>query len=330
MVVTHKRFLASGEAYPACGAGIMLDGEAVALADGWAAVTCERCLCLRPSDTVTTFIKSLCWSVINLVGSALFVAMSIAEAWDLGPFVAATGLAAVVLALCSVGMFVDGWRSFSDWWGEVEPAATGSYMECSNPADSILCDKCEEILQTPTDPRWAHLLNRHDVLVLDAQTTGLDADAEVTDVAAIDTHGRVLLYDLRREGATSYRDIHGPLMRVLGHASTICVYNAGFDMQMIEQSAARYGLDATVGADVVCIMQEYADLYPADGRWSNLDSVAAAEGVSIGGARHRPLTDARLTLGLMRAVVQRESAQARRDKVEQKREGMLTEDDVPC
>ena len=232
---------------------------------------------------MTTFVKSFCWSVINLVGSALFVGVSIVEASDLGPFVAATGLAAVVFAFFSVGMFVDGWRSFSDnWWGEVEPAATGSCLECSNPADSILCDKCEKMLQTPTDPRWAHLLDRHDVLVLDTQTTGLDADAEVTDVAVIDTHGRVLLDDLRREGATSYRDIHGPLMRVLGQASTICVYNAGFDMQMIEQSAARYGLDATVGADVVCIMQEYADLYTADGRWSNLDSVAAAEGVSIG------------------------------------------------
>ena len=98
----------------------------------------------------------------------------------------------------------------------------------------------------------------------------------------------MLLYDLRHAGATSYRDIHGPLMRVLDRASTVCVYNAGFDMQMIQQSAARHGLDATIGADVVCIMEEYANLYTDDGRWPKLDKAATAEGVSVGGARHRP------------------------------------------
>ena len=133
-------------------------------------------------------------------------------------------------------MLVDGYRSLRDWWREVEPAKTGLCCECSNPADSILCDKCDKKLQTPPEPRWAYLLDRDDVLVLDTQTTGLDADAEVTDVAVINTRGRVLLYDLRRAGATSYRDVHGPLMRVLDRASTVCVYNAGFDMQ-IEQSA---------------------------------------------------------------------------------------------
>ena len=74
-------------------------------------------------------------------------------------------------------------------------------------------------------------------------------------------------------------------------------------------------------------MEEYANLYTDDGRWPKLDKAAAAEGVSVGGARHRPLTDARLTLDLMRAV--RERAQARRDKVEEKREVLSMEDDIP-
>ena len=160
--------------------------------------------------------------------------------------------------------------------------------------------------QSPPEPRWAHLLDRDDVLVLDTPTTGLDADAEVTDVAVCNTRGRVLLHDLRRVGATGYRDIHGPLMRVLKRASTVCVYNSGFDLQMIEQSAARHRLDATIGADVVCIMEEYAEHYTNDGRWLTLTRAAATESVSVGGARHHPLTDVRLTLGLMRAVVERE------------------------
>ena len=77
-------------------------------------------------------------------------------------------------------------------------------------------------------------------------------------------------------------------------------------------------------------MEEYANLYTNDGRWPKLDKVAAAEGVSVGGARHRPLTDARLTLGIMRAVVERERTPARCDQVEAKRNVLLTEeDDIP-
>ena len=322
---THKRFLGSGEAYPACGAEIVVGQEPAAMADRWTDVTCERCLRLRPNrNTMNESVNSFCWSVLNLAISAFFTAISVAE--EFWPTVAP----ASVFALFSVGMFVDGCRSLRDWWREVEPAKTGMCLECGNPTDSILCDKCDKKLQTPPEPRWAYLLDRDDVLVLDTQTTGLDADAEVTDVAVINTRGRVLLDDLRRAGATSYRDVHGPLMRVLDRASTVCVYNAGFDMQMIEQSAARHGLDANIGADVVCIMEEYANFYTNDGRWPKLDTAAEAEGVSVGGARHRPLTDARLTLNIMRAVVERERAQARRDKVEEKRDVLLMEnDDIP-
>ena len=41
---THKRFLGSGEAYPTCGAEIVVEQGPAAMADRWADVTCERCL----------------------------------------------------------------------------------------------------------------------------------------------------------------------------------------------------------------------------------------------------------------------------------------------
>ena len=78
---THKRFLGDGEAYPACGAEIVVGQEPAAMADRWAGVTCERCLRLRPTDTVKKSVKSFCWSVVNLVISACFVAISVAEAF---------------------------------------------------------------------------------------------------------------------------------------------------------------------------------------------------------------------------------------------------------
>lgn len=334
---THKRFLEGGEAYPVCRVGIAADGEPWALADSWAAVTCERCLLCRPDDTVKEFLKSFCVSVVLLACCAFFATLSLGLTNSILMFL--FGLGAVYSAALAVSSFVDGCRLLSDWLRQAEKPrlvwqskgdgrrvgvapgrCVGSSVEaCWNPTlpRSLLCRECEEKQEetrpAPPEPGWAHLLDRDDVVVLDTQTTGLDADAEVTDVAVINTRGRVLLCNLRRAGSTDYRDIHGPLMRVLNHASAVCVYNAGFDMQMIEQSAARHGLKMTIGADVVCIMEEYANLYTDDGRWPKLDNVAAAEGVSVGGARHRPLTDARLTLGLMREVVKRERAQARRE-----------------
>ena len=234
-----------------------------------------------------------------------------------------------------IGLSVTSWRRREPppmRWNCSNAAFGGectSGLRVDDPFD--LCDECKrkEEVRTPPEPRWAHLLDRDDVLVLDTQTTGLDADAEVTDVAVIDTRGRVLLHDLRRGGETSYRDIHRRLMRVIERASIICVYNSGYELQMIKQSATRHGLDATIGADVVCIMEEYAEHYTNDGRWPTLAKAAAAEGVSVGGARHHPLTDVRLTLGLVRAVVDRERAQAKREQVEAERDVLLTEDDIP-
>ena len=56
-------------------------------------------------------------------------------------------------------------------------------------------------------------------------------------------------------------------------------------------------------------MEEYANHYTPDGRWPKLADAARLEGVKAGGARHRPLTDTRLTLGIMRAVVERERSE---------------------
>ena len=145
---THKRFLGSGEAYPACGAEIVVGQEPAAMADRWTDVTCERCLRLRPNrNTMNESVNSFCWSVLNLAISAFFAAISVAE--EFWPTVAP----ASVFALFSVGMFVDGCRSLRDWWREVEPATIGMCLECGNPTDSILCDKCDKKLQTPPEPR---------------------------------------------------------------------------------------------------------------------------------------------------------------------------------
>src|SRR6185437_1044792 len=52
---------------------------------------------------------------------------------------------------------------------------------------------------TPTGQAWAReLLTRDDWVVLDTETTGLDAGAEVIDLAVLDRNGTVLLETLLR------------------------------------------------------------------------------------------------------------------------------------
>ena len=312
---THRVFRVGNAEYALCGDGGYSGNPNVT--DGWARVTCPCCR-QRRRDTVKESVKPFCWSVSLLFVSVLFAALGFSS-WvntdGLERLVQVVGLGggAVISAAISVAALVEGCRSLRVWWRGVEPPNLGLCLnfECGNWTlpQAVFCAECEKKYQTPQEPpepRWAHLLNRDDVMVLDTQTNGLDADAEVTDVAVVDTHGRVLLHDLRRRGASSYADVHGPLMRVLKRASIICVYNVDFEMKMIRQSAERHGLDATLDAETVCIMQEYADHYSADGRWSKLEDAARGEFVSVGGAPHRPLTDVRLTLGIMCAVVARE------------------------
>ena len=318
--VTHKRFLWKGEYVPPCGA---TTGKGVSLSDEWAVVTCEKCLHCRPSDRLVNgaflVVVGACLALFGAWGGA-------ALGWPMALFpLASFGFFAVVFAAAGLtGMC----SSVRKRWGGVEPAEPRKKCEkCGKPGSGRalitdddefsfnllnICSDCEEEQRkSPPCPattlsraRWEYLLNRADVVVLDTQTNGLDAD--VTDVAVIDTHGDVLLHDLRALGAKTYADVHRPLMRVLKRASIICSYNLAFDIKMIQQSAARRGLDATIEGETVCIMEEYAEHYTPDGRWPKLEEAARREYVRVGGAPHRPLTDARLTLGIMCRVVARE------------------------
>ncbi len=123
--------------------------------------------------------------------------------------------------------------------------------------------------------RWA-LVTRN-VVVLDTETTGLDAQAEVLEIALLSTQGEVLFDSLiRPQGpipaaatavhqldaatvahAPTFRELY-PRLAALLRKRFVVVYNAAFDSRILDQTCARYGLLALRPAASHCAMLEYA------------------------------------------------------------------------
>jgi DNA polymerase III subunit epsilon len=165
---------------------------------------------------------------------------------------------------------------------------------------------------------WARrVLSRDDVIFLDTETTGLDARAEIVDIALIDRDGRVLLDQLVRPrrpippGATRVHGIDDALVRdapawpevyplvaeILRRYRCVVIYNAEFDRNMLSQVCRQDRLDA-LRADWHCAMQRYAEYVGqrheryGGYRWHKLDVALAAFDEPVPPNAHRALADA--------------------------------------
>ncbi|MCX2515826.1 3'-5' exonuclease [Pseudomonas aeruginosa] len=164
-------------------------------------------------------------------------------------------------------------------------------------------------------------------LILDTETTGLDGDAEVIELAVIDCAGQTLIDTLVRPfrpipadasaihgitdqmvaAAPGWADVRGQLLELLASGRHLVIYNAGYDLRLIRQSDALHGLETPVLA-AHCAMLTYAehwgDIDPRRGdyRWQRLGNAAAQQGVEIQGTAHRALADCLTTLGILRAM----------------------------
>lgn len=172
---------------------------------------------------------------------------------------------------------------------------------------------------------WRALIDRGDVLIVDTETTGLlnDPSMEVIEVAAVDTRGATRLNALsmpegpiparvsavhgltaerlEAEGARRWPAVHARLERALAGAQVVLAYNAAFDRQALERTAARHGL-ALPRRDWHCILTDARALYP--GRRGKLGDLVRRTGAALPeGRAHRALYDCRSVLALMRAVV---------------------------
>lgn len=164
------------------------------------------------------------------------------------------------------------------------------------------------------------LLERDDVLILDTETTGM-GDAEVIEVALVDTRGRVRLDTLvkprmRRMNPYAQR-VHGidfgmledapawpevlPELARLTERATVLAWNAPFDARMLEQTSRLWGLEHP-RILFVCAMKLYARGRGAKVR--GLHKVVGDLGLEPlleRHASHRALGDVNLVLEVMRA-----------------------------
>ena len=171
-------------------------------------------------------------------------------------------------------------------------------------------------------PTLAQLLDRHDVLVIDVETTGLGARAEVLAVAAVDTTGRLLIDTvslphgpipraasdvhgltrarLRAMGARAWPEVHAELSPLLEGAALVIAWNAEFDRGMLEQTSERNGLILPV-VPWRCAMNAEANSRGNDASWITLIDAAERLSVPVPDA-HVALADARTTLACVRAL----------------------------
>ena len=159
--------------------------------------------------------------------------------------------------------------------------------------------------------RWA--LATRNVVLLDTETTGLDSQAEVLEIALLSTQGEVLFDSLVRPlgpipvaatavhqldadavaQAPSFRELHPRLVALL-RKRFVVVYNAAFDRRILDQTCARYDIAALRPAAWHCAMLEYAKFSGVwngakqDYRWHKLH-----------GGDHSALGDCRATLATL-------------------------------
>ncbi len=167
---------------------------------------------------------------------------------------------------------------------------------------------------------WANLLHREDVLIVAVETTRVDENAEVIEVALVDTTGEGRYYalslpvgriapeatrahgwtlrTLREAGARHWPEVHDEFVDTLRSTKVVLGWNVGFDQRMLLQTAERHRrqLPRLRWHDV---MRDYAAI--REGRRHRLEDAAKREGVTH--EEHTAGGDCEVVLGIMRAVV---------------------------
>ena len=173
---------------------------------------------------------------------------------------------------------------------------------------------------------WARdLMGRGDWLILDTETTGLDGQAQVCQIAVLDAAGYPLLDTLIRpttpippeasaiHGITDATvcdaprfDQVGPWILDLVAGRTVVIYNAAFDQRILRQSADAVRMPWLLLPQICqCAMEQYARCvgewsnYHQSFRWQKLPPVP-------GESAHSAIADCRATLALIERMAEAE------------------------
>ena len=167
------------------------------------------------------------------------------------------------------------------------------------------------------------LLGRDDTLIVDTETTGVGARAEVIEVVAIDTTGALRLsalsipagpishesweihglglHALHAQGARPWPEVHEEVAAVLGRARRVLAWRADFDARALRQTAAVHNL-ALAPIEWADVRPAYVDARPK-GPYSLADAMRR-ECLAWEGRHHRAEADCRAVLALMRRMAE--------------------------
>ena len=164
---------------------------------------------------------------------------------------------------------------------------------------------------------WAsNLVSLNDWVILDTETTGMDTNAEIVEIAIIGCDREILINTRVRPSSEiepGASDVHGicrehladapnaaaiwdRLQAVIEHKIVIA-YNEAFDRRMLKQTAARYGLDYLTAPKFDCAMLQYAAYC---GEWVDKWSDYKYQHLPHGG--HSALADCRATWRLIQRM----------------------------
>ena len=183
-------------------------------------------------------------------------------------------------------------EKWDDYWKACEKCLEGvidAYYERQIVEDALRQEELERLFAKDRDEviQWAReiLSKGENAFILDTETTGLDGDAEIVQVAIIDLNGSTVYETLvkpvcsipeettRIHGITNemvanapkYDFVHDQLMSLL-LGKKVVIYNADFDTRMIYQSGKYYGyLPVILVESWQCAMKQYATYF---GEWS--------------------------------------------------------------
>lgn len=175
------------------------------------------------------------------------------------------------------------------------------------------------------------IIKSNDYLILDTETTGLGSDAEICQIAIIDSDGKVLLDTLVKPvkpippDATAIHKITNEMVKDAEPFDTlqICsllsnkhviIYNAEYDVRLLFQSATANGHMAKWKAVVnwYCAMEAFAEIYGdwnpryKSFKWKSLDVACGYYGIQNTGA-HSALGDCLATLAVCKAMAASEA-----------------------
>lgn len=177
--------------------------------------------------------------------------------------------------------------------------------------------------------KWAHDLLKGNVCILDSETTGIDALAQICQIAVLGGDGSTLYSNLVKplipipaaasaihgitdemvKDAPSMEQVLIPLLKVISNRDVV-IYNAEFDLKVIKSSLRPYGIQIAFptsdrrqcriwlnGGSIHCAMKMYSQWV---GDWSELHNNYRWQ--KLPGGDHTALGDCRATLFVLRKM----------------------------